>query len=108
MTPRSTTERQDWMDELQALQRQPQAPRPDRRDIPASAIAEYAFCGRAWWIRSQEPSAAVAARLAAGTERHRAAGAIIAQGIALERLVTACLLGAAILATITGLLWWGF
>ena len=33
------------------------------------------------------------------------AGAIIAQGISLERLVKVCLAGAAILAIITGVLW---
>jgi hypothetical protein len=102
---RQTTETRDWMEELITLQRQPQVARPDRPDITASAIADYAYCGRSWWIREQGKSPAAKALMEAGTQRHLSAGAIIAQGISLERLVKVCLAGAAILAIITGVLW---
>jgi hypothetical protein len=52
------------------------------RDVTASEAAGYAYCAKAWHLQhvlGARPSAAVAARRVAGTERHREHGARVGE-----------------------------
>jgi hypothetical protein len=92
----------DWLQELLETPPTPDAPRDDRPDVAASEVADYMFCGRAWWLRRETgPPAEASAALEDGTRRH----ALASQAIAVaettglfERTVQWAVVGAAIIA----------
>jgi hypothetical protein len=102
----------DWYHEL--LQTPPASPefRTDRPDVAAYEVAQWMYCGRAWWLRNQGgPSAEASTAMEDGERRHAMAGHAVriakASGM-LERMAVWAVVGAGVLAMmIVGLLLMG-
>jgi hypothetical protein len=89
----------DWYEELLQAPVPPAAPRADRPDVTASEVAEFTFCGRAWWLRRETGLPVEAAEtLDDGARRHALAGQASEQSA--HRVVFRALVGAALIAGI--------
>lgn len=76
--------------------------KPSRKDyVRASALGEYVYCARAWWLRREgvEPTRGGAAR-AAGTRWHESHGRSVARAKRLRVIAAACVYLAAALAAL--------
>ncbi len=94
----------DWYEELLQAATRPAEPRADRPDVTASELAEFTFCGRAWWLRRETgPPAEASAALENGERRHALAGQAIRIAEAfgtLERIALWAVVGAGVLAMV--------
>jgi CRISPR/Cas system-associated exonuclease Cas4 (RecB family) len=79
-----------------------------RKDyVRASALGEYVFCARAWWLRREgvQPTRGGEAR-AAGTRWHESHGRSVARAKWLHLVSTVCIFLALVLALIELYMWW--
>jgi CRISPR/Cas system-associated exonuclease Cas4 (RecB family) len=75
--------------------------------IRASALGEYVFCARAWWLRVEgfEPTRGARAR-EAGRRWHEGHGRRVARAKRLRALASACAYLAVAVAVLILLVWW--
>ena len=79
-----------------------------RKDyVRASAMGEYVFCARAWWLRREgvEPTRGGEAR-AAGTRWHESHGRSVARAKRLRLVAAVCIYLAVALAAVLLYVWW--
>jgi hypothetical protein len=80
-------------------------PRGDRPDISASEIKDFFYCARSWWLRRVQRMAIETPKMTAGTQAHGLVGDLVAETIALERVVRVCAGLAVLIAGAIGYLW---
>ena len=92
-----------WAKAVQA-KRVPE-PRSDRPDITASQISDCYYCARSWWLHRVQGVIMETVETAAGTRAHGLVGDMVAQSVALERVVRICAGLSLLIAGAIGYLW---
>ena len=80
-------------------------PRSDRPDITASQISDCYSCARSGWLHRVQGVIMETGETAAGTRAHGVVGDLVAQSVALERVVRLCAGLSLLIAGAIGSLW---
>jgi hypothetical protein len=80
-------------------------PRADRPDISASEIQDFLYCTRSWWVGRVQQVAIETPEMTAGTQAHGLVGDLVAETVALERMVRGCAGLTLLIAGVIGYLW---